>query len=180
MDIHNTEIKNLAPEIRDQQKVDLHQYCTNWIWRATECLIEAPDFEASPKWAAKRLNVSVEKIVDAFEGLERLGYIVRNGVTYIKPANYVAVDTSHLTREDLLGYHSKLAPQITSKLTTNDKFTTWFFVADKNLVAEYAPKFMKLYKELNDEGNRRKCKEIYASEISFAQLTDGQKNGGIQ
>lgn len=181
MDIQNTEVKNLIPEIKDQQKVDLHQYCANWIWRAAECLVESPDFEASPKWTARRLNVSVEKVVDAFEGLERLGYIVRNENTFIKPKEYVAVDASHLTREDLLGYHSKLSPQITNKLTANDKFTTWFFNADSNLIAEFTPKFMNLYKEMINEGTLRKCKEIYASEISFAQLTTEEKdNGGIQ
>lgn len=179
MEIQNTEVENLK-EGQDQVKIDLNQYCANWIWRATECLIEAPDFEASPKWSAKRLNVSVEKIVDAFEGLERLGYVVRSGNTFVKPKEYVAVDTAHLTREDLLGFHSKLAPQIISKLKSQDKFTTWFFNADESLITEFAPKFMKLFKELNDEGNRRKCKEVYASDICFTQLTEKQNNGGIQ
>lgn len=179
MEIQNTEVRK-SKDDQDQMKIDLNQYCANWIWRATECLVEAPDFEASPKWSAKRLNVSVEKIVDAFEGLERLGYIVRNGNTFAKPKEYVAVDTAHLTREDLLSFHSKLAPQIITKLKSKDKFTTWFFNADEALITEFAPKFMKLFKELNDEGNRRQCKEVYASEISFAQLTEGQNIGGIQ
>lgn len=181
MDIQNTEVKNLIPEVNGQQKVDFHQYCANWIWRAAECLVESPDFESSPKWTARRLNVSVEKVVDAFEGLERLGYIVRRENTFIKPKDYVSVDTSHLNSEDLLEYHSKLSPQITNKLTAKDKFSTWFFNADSNLIAEFTPKFMNLYKEMVEVGSLRKCKEIYASEISFAQLTIEEKdNRGIQ
>lgn len=177
----NTEIQNLEiVTAKDQMKTDLNQYCANWIWRSVECLVEAPDFESSPKWSAKRLNVSVDKIVDAIEGLERLGYIKRDGSTYIKPKEYVAVDTSHLNRENLFEFHSKLAPQIITKLTSNDKFTTWFFNADDQLISEFAPRFMKLYKEMNDEGVRRKCKDIFASEISFAQLTEKQNIGGLQ
>lgn len=179
------EQNNTVPQEQEkanQQKTDLQFYAQSWIWRATECLVDSPDFEASPKWAAKRLNVTVEKIVDAFEGLERLGYIARSGSSFIKPKEYLAVNTNHLTREDLLDFHSKLAPQITSKLTTSDKFTTWFFNADSNLIAEFTPKFMKLYQDLIDEGTRRKCKEVYASEVSFTQITSTseQYNGGVQ
>jgi hypothetical protein len=177
------EQNNTVPQEQEkanQQKTDLQFYAQSWIWRAVECLVEAPDFEPSPKWSAKRLNISIDKVVDAFEGLERLGYIKREGNSYIKPTEYVAVDTSHITRENLIQSHSNLAPQIITRLTTEDKFTTWFFNADAQLISEFTPKFMKLYKEMNDEGLRRQCRDVFASEISFAQLTEKQNNGGLQ
>ncbi len=50
---------------------DLQNWAGNWIWRAVQTLVRAPDFNASPKWIAARLNISIEKAVDALEGVER-------------------------------------------------------------------------------------------------------------
>lgn len=66
----------------DPGKADLKQYCGNWIWRALECLVDSKDFNPSPKWISQRLNISIENAVDAIEGLERMGLIVRTGNSF--------------------------------------------------------------------------------------------------
>ncbi|RYZ93647.1 MAG: DUF4423 domain-containing protein [Proteobacteria bacterium] len=158
---------------------DLQSWAGNWIWRAVQTLVRAPDFNPSPKWVATRLNVSVEKALDALEGLERLGFITRDGAGgYAHTKEWVQLLPGKVTRAQLLNEHSKIAPQIITKLTAKDKFTTQFFIADQALVAAYAPKFIQLYRELNEEGLKLGLKEVFASEISFAQLTTPGTNAG--
>ncbi len=182
MEIQNDIQENSAGigKMNEQFTSDLAQYSGNWIWRALECLIESPDFEYSPKWAAKRLNVTVEKIVDAYEGLDRLGYIKREGVSYKKNIQEYHIGQTEFTREDLLAIHSRLAPQVISKLKPTSKFTTWFFLGNDELVTKYAPQFMKIYAQMHKEGLEKGLKEVVASEISFAILSDDSETGGQQ
>ncbi|RYZ78105.1 MAG: DUF4423 domain-containing protein [Proteobacteria bacterium] len=157
---------------------DLQSWAGNWIWRAVQTLVRAPDFSPSPKWVATRLNISVEKALDALEGLERLGFISREGSSFIHTKEWVQLLPGKVTRVQLLNEHSKIAPQIITKLTAKDKFTTQFFIADQALVASYAPRFIQLYREMNEEGLKLGLKEVFASEISFAQLTAPGTNAG--
>lgn len=174
MEVTNLEILNRSS--REQLEIDLKQFCENWIWRATECLVSAPDFEASPKWAAKRLNVSVEKVVEALEGLERLGHIKRIGSTFEKVADLVSVDSKQITKEQLITIHSRIAPQIISKLDSTAKFTTQFFLGNRELLEEFAPKFSALIDEMRDRGLQQRSSDVTAMELSFTVLTD--RSGG--
>ncbi|RYZ91318.1 MAG: DUF4423 domain-containing protein, partial [Proteobacteria bacterium] len=108
---------------------DLQSWAGNWIWRAVQTLVRAPDFSSSPKWVATRLNISVEKALDALEGLERLGFISREGSGFVHTKEWVQLLPGKVTRAQLLNEHSKIAPQIITKLTARDKFTTQFFIA---------------------------------------------------
>jgi hypothetical protein len=174
MDVQNTvPDKNASgKELNAQFNADLNHFYGNWIWRAVECLVEAPDFDPSPKWAAKRLNVSVEKIVDAMEGLIRLGYVERTGSSFKSRIPEYHLSPDDLTREQLLEGHSKLAPQVISKLKPTSKFTTWFFLGNEDLVKKYGPKFMDLYAQMHAEGLKSGMKEVIASEIGFAIVTN--------
>ena len=164
----------LRDGMMDQNQIqsDYRQFCQNWIWRAVNCLIMAPDFEPSPKWAAKRLNVSVDKIVEAFEGLERLGYIQRSGNSYSYSNDLIDATEHTLTAEEMISIHSRLAPQIISKLTKSSRFTTQIFIGDKALVDEYAPKIGKLLNEMREKGLAQKSKEVIAIELGIATLTE--------
>lgn len=158
-------------------KADLYQYSGNWIWRAVECLVESPDFNASPKWVAQRLNITVEKAVDAFEGLERLGYIKRDGATYKTQNAEYHIGTAEFTRDELLSIQSKLAPQIISKLKPTSKFTTYFMLGNDELIAKYTPQIMKIYGQMHKEGLEKGLTEVVASEISFAIVSEGNAKG---
>lgn len=158
-------------------KADLYQYSGNWIWRAIECLVESPDFNPSPKWAAQRLNITVEKAVDAFEGLERLGYIKRDGATYKPLSSEYHIGVAEFTREELLSIQSKLAPQIISKLKASSKFTTYFMLGNDELIAKYTPQIMKIYAQMHKEGLEKGLTEVVASEISFAIVSEHAAKG---
>ena len=161
---------------------DLIQYCGNWIWRAVECLVESPEFEYSPKWSAKRLNVTVDKIVDAFEGLERLGYIKRDQLSFKKVIPEYHINQKTFSRDELLATHSRLAPQIISQLQASSKFTTYFMLGNDELVSKYTPEIMKIYRQMHKEGLEKGLTQVIASEISFAKLSDNnvESSGGLQ
>lgn len=163
------------------QLSDRAMYLQNVTWRGLEALIESPDFDPSPKWIAKKLNTTVEKAVDAIEGLTRLGVIQKSESTYVKATKeksyYFGPDK--MDRAELLMVHKRLTHQTLTKLGTQSMFSNWFFLADDELLAKYSPKFVQLYKDMLAEGLEKGCTQVVASEISFASLTDS-KNGGHQ
>jgi len=159
---------------------DMQHWVSSWIWKAVLCLTEVPDFNSSPKWIAQRLNVTVEKAVDALEGLERLGKLERVNGHYQVSNTWEQTGVQELDRSELLKQHSKIAPQLISRLNENDKYTAQFFVGNQDLISKYAPKFMQIFCEMNAEGRELGLKEVIASEISFVQLTNPTNDGGQQ
>lgn len=158
-------------------QADWEQWLGNWIWRATQCLIELPDFNPSPKWTAKRLNINVEKALEAIEGLERMGCIVKANGSYKSVEDWLQLTPEELTRDRLLNAQSRIAPQLISKLTPNDAFTSQFMIGNKELIGKYGPKFMKLFKDMDEEAKTSKCTDVIAAQISFVQLTGNQEEG---
>jgi len=163
--------QTLEPNAQTQKQDDLNHYCMSWIWRAVECLVGTPEFHSSPKWISQRLGITVEQAVDAIEGLERLGFIQPDGRSFKRAQEVQFVRPNDISRSEILRNHSMIAPQILSKLSQNDKYMTWFFAADEQLLSEFAPKFSALYTEMINEGTKRGCKGVIASDISFANLT---------
>lgn len=176
--ITDTSSSGAGADSGPQHKEDLQYYCMNWIWRAVECLVQTPEFNPSPKWISQRLGITVEKAVDAMEGLERLGLIVRVGNSFKTSTPQYDIGTKDLTKDKLLEIHSRIAPQIISKLDANCKFSSGFLVADEHLVMEYVPKIQKILVEMQEEGLRRGLREVYATEYSFTGLTRSNSSGG--
>lgn len=158
-------------ESSEQQAEDRRTFHFNWIWRAAQNLVECPDFDPSPKWTAQRIGISVEKAVEALEGLERLGFIRRNGRDLIPRRENYAETLETSTSEKLLESHAVMSLQINSKLTAESKFNTSFMRSDEELMAEFAKRFMDLYREMEQRGIQKNCNQVIASQISFAFLT---------
>ncbi len=153
---------------------DWMHWLGNWTWRAVQCLVESSDFNPSPNWIARRLNISVENAVNAIEGLERLGCISRVGFTYKVNSDWHQLKASDIGPERLLRAQSNIAPQLMSKLQASDAFTSQFFLGSEKTVKLFAPKFMALFKEMNDIGVKENCTDVIASEMSFVQLTNAR------
>ena len=153
------------------QGTEIKQFTDNWIWRTVHCLIESPNFDPSPKWIAKKLDISVEKAVDAIEGLLKLGLIEQVAGTYKVKSQWFQVLPKDLSHSDLLDTHIKLAPQILSRLNEDDKYTVQFFRGNEELLKKYVPRFIELYKQMDEEAQRQKISDVMASEISFVRLT---------
>lgn len=170
-----------TPEILDsqQRQEDMDNWTGNWIWRAVHTLVESPECSASPKWIASKLEISVEKAVDALEGLVRLSIIEMRDGRYHSKSSWLQTTTQNASREELLIQFSRIAPQIISRLNTvTSKFTYQFFLADAELIARYTPKIMEIYNEMNEEGLRRGLTDVYASEIAFAKMSSTSTQAG--
>jgi DNA-binding MarR family transcriptional regulator len=173
----NPEVNRLDSIEQDlERNKDLRHFLNNWEWRTILCLIESPSFHPSPKWTAERINIPIASVVEAFDGLERLKLIHRADNTFKVAQTWLQFTPDKTKNDTLLEAHSNLAPQILSKLGTKDKFTVQFFRGDKKLIEKYAPKFIQLYKEMNDEGQFINCNDVIASEISFVVLTETEKD----
>lgn len=167
----------LPNEILDSQSKDWEQWLGNWTWRAIHCLIDSPDFNPSPKWIASRLNISVDKAVEGLEGVVRIGCVKLVDGKYFCVEDWFQLSPVNLARNKLLAAHTRIVPQLISKLNDSDAFTSQMFLADKELVQKYGKRFMALFEEMHNEGKAKKSKDVVAAQISFVQLT-GQ--GGIQ
>lgn len=169
-----------ATNNNSQSQTDLGNWTGNWIWRTVQSLAQSPEFSESPRWIAQQLNISVEKALDAIEGLERLGFMARVEGKLKVTESWKQITPAEVPRANLLAHFSKLAPQIITRVKPEDKFTSQFFLADEELVAECASKIMQAFKEMNDEALKRGAKDVYASEIVFAKMTQQGSNGGTR
>lgn len=163
-------------EMTKDQKAGMKQFTDNWIWRTVMCLVESPNFDPSPRWIASKLDISVEKAVDAIEGLQKLNLVERVENTFKVKNQWFQVMPKDLERTDLLDTHIKLAPQILSRLNEEDSFTVQFLKGNKDLLKKYSPKFIELYRQMDEEAQRSGISDVMASEISFVQLT--KEHGG--
>jgi hypothetical protein len=154
----------------------LTEFTENWLWRSLFVLIDHPNFNPSPRWISSELGVSVEKAVDALEGLQKLNLIEKFENSYKPKVSWHQVAPKDLTRQDLLKTHIKIAPQILSRLNEDDGFTVQFFTGNKELLKKYGPKFMALYKEMEADAKSQNITDVMASELSFVQLT--KSSGG--
>jgi hypothetical protein len=161
-------------------EADWEQYSGNWIWRAVQCLVDLPEFSPSPKWIANRLNVGVEKAVEAIDGLERIGRVIRTSKgSYKLTQEWDYINSDNQSREKLLSAQSRIAPQLISKLTTSDAFTSQFFTGDQATIKKYSPHFMRLFKEMSEEAKSNGCTDVIAVQMSFVQLTITKEEGAL-
>jgi len=148
------------------------EYNINWIWRAVECLADNPSIDLSEKALAERIGVSVEQVTEAIVALLTLGVFKMIDGKMVKPLreNYLEI-----SKDEALRAFSMLSAQINSRLTTNDRFSDFFMLADEEIVRQYTPKFLALYSAMVEEGIKKGSTKIMASSISFTIMTGDSK-----
>ena len=151
-------------------KFDLQNYGSNWVWRAVEALVTSKTFDPSATAIANRLNVSIEASVNALEGLERLGFIVRDGKTFIKPDNLTLVDAKTTSKAELLHAHAHLAPQIVGMLDEDSIFSTQISLGSLRIAKKHAHKLIEFMDAVDADGSQEQNPELIAIEISIAQI----------
>lgn len=158
----------------DLASVDLNSYGANWVWRAIESLVTAKNFDPSVTAIANRLNVSIEAVVSALEGLERMGLIVRSGRTFIKPDGVTILNQATHSKTDLLASHSHLAPQIIGLLDEECIFTTRFSLGSIKIARKHAHKLQEFLNAVDADGSNEEDPNLLAIEISIAQIGKNQ------
>lgn len=154
---------------------DLIHFYGSWVWRAVYAIVDAKDFNPDPAWIADRLNIAVSAAKDAFEGLERIGAISVVDGSYKSVIDFAYHPASEIDRADMFYVHTKIRDQISERMKTKDCFSNLIFLSNKELISKFYFKFTDLIEELNAEGLKAECKDVFALELSFSKLTREQK-----
>lgn len=155
-----------------QQKDDMYFYSQSWIWRAINALVSANDFNPSPTHISRRLNVDVEEVVCALEGLERLGFIYKNNNTYKKCINIVTNSHTNLDENSLLQTHISISSQILTNLNTNSLIKSLFINSNEVIIRKNLPKIIDFFTSLQKDSDDISSSEVFAIQISIGQLTN--------
>lgn len=155
-----------------QRKDDMYFYSQSWIWRAIEALASAKDFNPSPTHLSNRLNITVEEVVCALEGLERLGLILRvnNG---FKPKNIETVLNNSSTEiQSLIQSHVNLSSQILTQIDEDSFFINRFLLGNKDIVKSNLSKIKDFFNSIDTSGEKLPSPEVFAIQISITQVTN--------
>lgn len=88
--------KNTNPS-HQQLSIDQFYLIADWYHFAILSLGETEDFQDSPEWISKRLNISIPTTIKALERLERLGAFKRN-----KQGNLVVTGVQLTTPDEII------------------------------------------------------------------------------
>lgn len=163
------------PLLTDQQLQE--KYTSSWLWRTLACLIENKDFDPSPYNIALKLNVEVEQVVEAFEGLLRLGIIRRALNGYERVFRHVQFSDRQLNPRRVLADHVLINTQIMGRLDPAathrpQYYRTSFLATNQQLLKDFCVKVDTLLKELIEESNKKPSDGVFAIGISGVGMVD--------
>ncbi|OQW49224.1 MAG: hypothetical protein A4S09_03920 [Proteobacteria bacterium SG_bin7] len=161
------------------------QYIGNWVWRAVASLVDTKEFDPSPKWIAKKINVNLEEVVDALEGLEKLGIIGRTPQGYKKLLKYVYFSDRDLNPKAVLADHVLISTQIMGRLNPANPnlgcfYRTGFVATNQELAKKYFTKMEAVMKEFLMESANAAADAVYAFTFSAVDVMDKTNKGGDQ
>ena len=175
MQVETTQVNSPSKMMSDNR--DLMYYSQSWVWRAIEALVTAKNFNPSPIAIAKRINISVETVITALEGLERLNLIKRTESSYIKVENMTIIDQTKVTKKELLLSHSTIAPQIQGMLDESSLFATRISLGSLKIARKHAHKLIEFLDAVDADGSLEENPDLVAIEISIGQIGQSQERG---
>lgn len=97
----------------------LENHKKNTDWWVVYAAFDLPDFQSSPLWLSTRLNLSVETVIEALEGLTVLGHLKKDGSGYApsKGRNFVQLNVTQQKKTDVIEDHSLISRQIINQLS---------------------------------------------------------------
>ena len=153
------------------------EYVGNWIWRSVASLIDTKDFNAAPRWIAERLNIRFSEVIEALEGLERLGIISRTKTGYKKLLKYVYFSDRDLDPKAVLSDHVLISTQIMGRLNPlNPKngcfYRTGFVATNQDVAKKYFLKMEAVMKDFLMESANCSADTVYAFTLSGVDIIE--------
>lgn len=87
-------VKKKGLETFQNIEIDQLRYLSGWQHWALLDLTLTKDFEPDPRWIAKRLGISVSRVNETVDRLERLGLLERKGGKWKKVESHLAIPTT--------------------------------------------------------------------------------------
>lgn len=152
----------------------LKHFYGNWVWRATEALIDHPDFEPSAQWLKNRLNISLEEAVEALDGLEKLGVFTRygskvehRGVQFLVPQDL----SVRSVKVQSIGHQIQ---QILNRLAEKEEGVAihYYSLLTKDQVNELYEKFDRILAEMHKSAARSKESRLFGLSFSAAAMDE--------
>ena len=175
----------LEPEyIGTKRKLQL-EYIGNWVWRAVSSLIDIKDFKPSPKWIANRLGTSVDEVILALIGLQKLGIIKKTETGYEKLLRYDYFSDCDLDRKTVQEDHVLISTQVLARLNpldpnTGSFYRTGFVATNRELATKYFTKVENILKEFLMESANSNSDAVFALSFSGVNIIEKQNEGPVQ
>lgn len=96
----------------------MENYRKNTDWWVVFAAFDLPGFQSSPLWISQRLNLGIETVIEALEGLVLLGYLTKASAGYekIKGKEFVSVKPNDRKKADVIEEHSLISAQVLNQL----------------------------------------------------------------
>ena len=124
----------------------LENHKKNTDWWVVYAAFDLPDFQSSPLWLSSRLNLSVDTVIEALEGLTVLGHLKKDSAGYIpaKNRNFVQLNVTQQKKSDVIEDHSLISRQIINHLAEEA-----LMAVDHRCFASNVAILKELYSDIN-------------------------------
>lgn len=159
--------------------LDQFQVVAEWYHMAILECFSLPDFEPKLEWFAKKLDLPLMTVEQAFKRLFRVGLVELRG-TFFVPADTQTVYESGPASEAVRNFHRQVLEKAIKALDTQSveerDFQNLIVAIDPEELPRYRERIRKFWGELSQmaEANPKKEK-VYSLSISLFNLT-GEKN----
>jgi hypothetical protein len=118
----------------------MDNYRKNTDWWVVFAAFDLPDFQNSTIWISKKTKLSIETVVEALEGLETLGFLVKKDGKYlpISEKALIKFDLSKKEKAVVLDEHALISRQVLNNLNENAMaaFEHRCFASNANILTE--------------------------------------------
>ncbi len=150
---------------------DLLGYGSNWKIRATEALVDAPNFQADPKWISDRLDISIGSAEESLGWLVEKGVLLKDGDRYYSVNDRTHIGPESLNRQELFDMYQKMKSDLNGKVKKESAFSFNITLSDREMINEFYQKWKVAMDEIGRESQLKGCKDVFFMDISIAQLS---------
>ena len=173
-----------SAELKQHQELQ-KKYTGNWLWRTLAALVDAETFDPSLSKLAKQLGVTVNEVVEAFEGLEKLGIIRRTAEGYERVLKFVYFSDRDLDPSQVLADHVLISTQILGRLDPlnpelNSFYRTGFIASNEKAVRRFCGQLEELLKAFLTESAEGVADGVYALSFSSVEVSGQKDEGDVQ
>ncbi|MCB0367148.1 MAG: DUF4423 domain-containing protein [Bdellovibrionaceae bacterium] len=173
-----------SAELKRHQELQ-KKYTGNWLWRTLAGLVSTADFDPSLSKLAARLRVSVNEVVEAFEGLEQLGIIRRTAEGYERVLKYVYFSDRDLDPGQVLADHVLISTQVLGRLDPlnpelNSFYRTGFIASNEKAVRKFCRQMEEIMKAFLMESAAESADGVYGFTFSSVEVSGRGEKGEVQ
>lgn len=166
----------------EHQTTDREFFTQSCIWRTIELVFDIDGFDPSPTNIAKKLNCSLEEVIEALDGLERMGLLIRDANKgYQRTHQCVNLSSDNMLKQAVI-QHVLLTQQLHGSLQRDYVNNTlwirdYFISTNRQLLQEYLGKVNAAFVELIKKSDEQPVDNVYAVSCLAMKMTDEGKNG---